>query len=197
MSEQLIPLAKAQAEVKRLQDALVPYCSTIGVVGSVRRKKRMVHDVELCCIPNMDEVPGLFETLSERSAKFIHEVKHLGEILKGDPATGRYVQIKISNGIVVDLFIPQPQDYYRQYAIRTGSAKYSAYVVAQGWRALGWCGTDHGLRREEYCIHDGNGWKWVNKDPDQELPPHWKSEREFFEWLKVPFREPDYREVWI
>ncbi len=175
---------------------LSPFCSKIGIVGSVRREQEYVKDIELCCTPNREIVPTLFDTTTQRCSRFVHEAKNLGEVLKGNPADGRYMQIMLPSGIKLDLFIPQAHDYYRQYAIRTGSATYSAQIIALGWRKLGWCGTEHGLRREEYCTHDGNGWKWNNRETGQELPPAWESEREFFDWLKVPFRHPKHREVY-
>jgi len=196
MTSTLTPLARAKAEAMRIQELLVPYCSKIGIVGSIRREKEYVHDIELCCTPTQEEVPGLFEVMSQRSTRFIYEVKKLGEVQKGSPENGRYVQIKLESGLMLDLFIPQVHDFYRQYAIRTGCEKYSSMVVAFGWRKLGWVGTEHGLRREEYCTHDGNNWKWVNKDPNQELPPAWSSEKEFFDWLQVPYTKPDKRNMY-
>ena len=98
----------------------------------------------------------------------------------------------------LDLFMPQSQDYYRQLAIRTGSAQYAHYVIANGWLHKGWCGTELGLRLQKDCLEtrqpDGKSkWKLVNESGD--LPPAWQSEEEFFAWLNIPYVCPRFREV--
>lgn len=198
VTEQPILLARAEALANQVIKELNPYCTRIGVVGSVRRKQQKVGDIELCCTPHTEtDQLGLFENTVRRTENFIREVAKLGSVIKGSPTDGRYVQLFLyDSGIKLDLFIPQEHDFYRQYAMRTGSAEYSAKIIAGGWRKLGWVGTDHGLRREKYCSHDGHSWKWEDQRPDQELPPAWASEREFFDWLKVPFRKPEMREVY-
>lgn len=197
-TEQL-PLIRAKAAAMKIQEDLMPFCSKVGIVGSIRRGKNKVNDIELCCTPLQETGQmGLFEHERRRSEGFIRAVANLGTRLKGNATDGRYVQIYLEDpGAKLDLFIPQEHDYYRQYAIRTGSADYSSKIIATGWRKLGWVGTEHGLRQEKYCSFDGHSWKWENQDPVQELPPAWQSEREFFEWLQVPWRQPDYREVWF
>lgn len=99
-------------------------------------------------------------------------------------------------GINLDLFMPTPKDYFRQYAIRTGSALYSQTIIARGWLNLGWVGTEEGLRRIEDCqrVVDGSGkskWKIININGIH--PPIWNSEEEFFEWINVKWTEPSHR----
>jgi DNA polymerase/3'-5' exonuclease PolX len=194
---QQLLLVRAEGLANQVMEHLNPYCRTIGIVGSIRRKKKFVGDIEICCTPFMETGQfGFFEDSPRRSEKFIRSVAKLGSRIKGNASDGRYVQLFLyDTGLKLDLFIPQEHDFYRQYAIRTGSADYSSKVIATAWRKLGWVGTEHGLRREEYCSLDGPTWKWDNKDPSQELPPVWQSEREFFDWLQVPFRKPENREV--
>lgn len=82
---------------------------------------------------------------------FVELVKSLGRVIKGKP-DGRYMQIELPQRINLDLFMPEADDYFRQYAIRTGSAEYAAYTIAGGWRKIGWCGSDQGLRKTSDCI---------------------------------------------
>ena len=65
---------------------------------------------------------------------------------------GKYMQIKLRENIILDLFMPDDFDYYRQYAIRTGSADYAAKIIATGWKKKGWCGSDKGLRKISDCV---------------------------------------------
>lgn len=89
--------------------------------------------------------------------------------------------------------MPDADDYFRQFAMRTGSADYSASVIAGGWVKLGWVGVgDAGLRRIEDCQKSPDGkWKLINKNGER--PPVWKSEEEFFEWLNVEWVKPEKR----
>jgi DNA polymerase/3'-5' exonuclease PolX len=178
---------------------LQPHCAIIHIAGSIRRQAVEVGDIEIVCIPKVDvtEIKDLFGNIlvTEESAHgFENAVASLGNVIKGKP-TGRYMQIALHEGINLDLFMPEPADYFRQLAIRTGSADYSYKVIARSWRKLGWVGTSDGLRRASECVEKKNGeksyWKCTVSNPT--LPPIWNSEHEFFEWLETPFLEPKYR----
>lgn len=124
--------------------------------------------------------------------------------MKGKP-DGRMMQIELKNPydgvrtIMLDLFMPQPHDYYRQFAIRTGSSDYSAKVIATGWNKIGWVGTSEGLRAETECVGSKDPstgkvkWRCMAKNPT--LPPAWQTEQEFFSWLGVQFVPPSIRFV--
>lgn len=177
---------------------LQPYCDKINIAGSIRRGKADVKGIEIICVAKKQEVKDIFgaKTGEIKNTSFIHTVSKLGEVIKGTPM-GKMMQIKLPE-IMLDLFMPDDFDYYRQYAIRTGSADYSFKVIANGWEKIGWCGSDKGLRKITDCVEmkgvDGKSkWKCVNKDA--ELPPVWESEEQFFDWIKVPFIHPSKRIV--
>lgn len=184
------------------QASLVEHCEITHIAGSCRRLKSDVKDIEIVCLPKLNVsfsmmMNDLFPTgpTYEVSKGFINAVSNLGAPLKGNP-TGRYMQIHLPEGINLDLFIPQDHDYYRQLAIRTGPAEYSYAVLAVGWRKQGWCGTKEGLRKMDECHETRNcqgksTWQCISPNPT--LPPHWQSEREFYDWLKVPWLEPTER----
>ena len=177
---------------------LQPHCKDgkVKIVGSTRRLKPEVKDIEIIVIPKKQDIKDLFGAVIGKDVdrRFIETVNNLGEIIKGK-AIGKIMQIKLPE-IMLDLFIPDYFDYYRQYAIRTGSSDYSARVIATGWKKIGWCGSDKGLRKISDCIEikgsDGKSkWKCVNEKA--ELPPCWQSEEEFFEWIKVFYIKPENR----
>lgn len=111
------------------------------------------------------------------------------------------MKIDLLERIRLDLFLPVPQDYFRQYAIRTGSSDYSYRVIASAWKANGWVGTEDGLRRiedckgTEYSDGDKKKMKWVCISETPTLPPAWRSEEHFFEWLGIKWIHPKLRTV--
>jgi len=176
---------------------LQPFCEKINIAGSVRRQKAEVKDIEICCVPKVEVLKDGFgwDEGIIRNIQFANTVDTLGKVIKGN-TDGKYMQIELPEGVNLDLFIPDDFDYYRQYAIRTGSADYSAKIIATGWRKIGWCGSDKGLRKMLDCVEsktpDGKSkWKCVN--PNAELPPVWDSEESFFQWLKIPYLPPNKR----
>jgi hypothetical protein len=182
-----------------VQASLMEHCDITHIAGSCRRLKPDVGDIEVMCLPRKDKSfkEDIFATSEVQTVTkpFVNAVLSLGHRLKGDPG-GRYMQILLPEGINLDLFMPEEYDYYRQLAIRTGPAEYSYAVLAVGWRKIGWCGTKDGLRlisdcREIRKCSGSSTWYCINPTP--ELPPKWKSEREFFDWIKVPWTEPARR----
>ena len=180
----------------KLIEKLSPVCKKIYIAGSVRRKKSEVKDIELIVSPiQYDFSDGdLFEPTIEQKPipDFTKAVNELGKIIKGN-SHGRYMQIYLPERVNLDLFIPDEVDFIRQYVIRTGSADYSK-TIANAWVRLGWCGSDFGFRKQSDCVRvEGGGWKCINKQG--ELPPIWSDEKSFYEWLQVPYLEPENRNV--
>ncbi|GAB2574150.1 hypothetical protein [Spirosoma areae] len=190
-------LTKARRLAEGLVARLEDFCDRIHIAGSIRRLKPEVKDIEIVCQPKTWQTgsTGLFDTpttpvVIPAFRREVEGVGGIGEVLKGK-ADGRYMQILLPSGIKLDLFMPSAHDYYRQLAIRTGSAEYSAQTIAVGWKKKGWCGTADGLRRIADCEETKSGWKVIN--PNAELPPYWKSEEEFFAWLGIKWIEPKNR----
>jgi DNA polymerase/3'-5' exonuclease PolX len=192
---------KAEKLANRIVDIFTPNVDLIHIAGSVRRRKPDVKDIEITCIPKKHPT-DLFNTgdlvIDPGFKVGIDTIAQ--KIIKGKP-DGRYMQIKLkgNDDINLDLFMPEPDDYYRQYAIRTGSADYSAKIIAAGWVAKGWRGTDQGLRLERDCHAITNtegkitGWRCVSVYAER--PPVWTNEEQFFEWLGVEWKQPWYRNM--
>lgn len=178
---------------------LQPFCEKINIAGSVRRQKPEVKDIEVILLPKtitvcQDTLFGGGDGIKEVCADFIRQINSLGKIIKGKP-TGKMMQIQLPE-IMLDLFIPDDFDYYRQYAIRTGSRDYSQRVIAGGWLKAGWCGSDQGLRKQSDCIKrkkpDGKT-EWICRNKKAELPPAWTSEEHFFQFIGAKYIHPSYR----
>lgn len=193
-------LRQAKTIALEVADRLAPFCDRIHIAGSIRRQKSEVKDIEIVCQPTMDKVEDLFGgTLKTyRNTSFIFEVYELGIIGKGKPEDGKYCQIGLNTKvgeIKLDLFMPEPNDYFRQLAIRTGSAEYSHKEIATGWNKIGWCGTKEGLRKKDECTGKtkDNKTTYTCHRTNPTLPPVWTSEEDFFNWIKVRYVLPQYR----
>jgi DNA polymerase/3'-5' exonuclease PolX len=189
-------------------EQLQPFCEVINIAGSLRRVSGMrgrdtmeIKDIDLVCVPRFTEVVAL-ELFGESvptkkiSINFIDTIKSVGKIEKGSP-DGRYMSLNV-RGNKVDLFMPQPWDYYRVYCIRTGSSEYVRWNIATAWLKIGWCGTDQGLRRITDCREvvsatDKKKWEIVNKNGDR--PPAWESEEQFYKWLGLEWIHPRFRSI--
>lgn len=193
-------LLEAEIIAENIRQLLVPYCEPerCFIAGSIRRKKPEVKDIEIVCQPKITVLKDMFDWDEGQivDLKFTKTVEQLGIIKKGN-TEGRMMQIELPyNGLMLDLFMPDTKDFFRQFAIRTGSADYSWKVIASAWRRKGWCGTPDGLRRENECVEkktpEGKS-TWSCSITNPTLPPEWKSEREFFEWLNLTFVQPENR----
>lgn len=178
---------------------LEPVTNFCSIAGSVRREKPEVKDIEIVCVGKRIEDKDMFGELigSHLIKTFIDIVNGLGTVIKGKP-DGRYMQIQLPQGIVLDLFMPQQNDVGRIYCIRTGSADYSSKVITVAWLRAGWCGTTDGLRRTEECYKKdlGNGkHKWICNSKNPTLPPPFPDEYCFYKFLNLQWISPNKRYV--
>jgi DNA polymerase/3'-5' exonuclease PolX len=192
-------LDEIQPIAEDIYNQLKPYCEEgfIHIAGGIRRKKPDCHDIEIVLYPKKFQISeDMFEKKKKLVpiAEFVETINKMPK-LSGD-AYGRYTKRLYQYGneldvVKVDIFMPQKEDYFRQYVIRTGSADYSARVIASAWVQLGWRGTDDGLRRESECIKKNGKWTCVSINPL--LPTEWSDEKSFFKWLKILYIEPEKR----
>ncbi len=200
------PYSTVKYIAEKVKERLEPYCEPgrCIIAGSVRRRQMWCGDIEIVCQPITIEESerDLFGVVQERfrinewSDAVVGMFK--GKVTVGDPTYGRYtsglLDIKPSFGggqMQVDIFMPQPHDFYRQLAIRTGSADFSR-VIETAWVKSGWRGTEDGLRCVEDYLIKGKEYV-VKKGINPTLPPEWASELEFFEWLGMAWTEPELR----
>ncbi len=168
---------------RKAWEVLKPHCAQLEVAGSIRRKRPDVKDAEFVMVPKVHQVEhppsDLFGAQStfttERVPGFATAVESLGGILKGKPATGKYVQVLTPEGLALDLFIVYPHSWGYQLAIRTGSADFSKALAAR-WVGLGYNGKDGELTKAGKVVS---------------LP----TEEEFFALLRMRFPDPADREL--
>lgn len=156
-------LQQAQRIAERIKSELAPHCDRIEIAGSIRRKKPEVKDIEIVCIPKPYET-GLF-------ASGIAKVVDQWQKVKGDLPC-KYTQRILPDGIKLDMFFAEPENWGLIYAIRTGSAEYSHKVLAAGWVKQGyqsrdgylWHGRDKYNCREETDLYNRIGLTWIEPE---------------------------------
>jgi DNA polymerase/3'-5' exonuclease PolX len=120
---------------EKVKEDLSPHCERCEIAGSIRRRNPEPKDIEIVAIPKPYDT-GLFESgIATVVNKWPGRKGHL-------PCkyTQRYLPADYTGteGIVLDLFFATPENWGLIYAIRTGSADYSHYVLAGTWARLGY-----------------------------------------------------------
>lgn len=118
---------------ERVKAELEPHCERIEIAGSIRRKKAEVKDIEIVAIPKPYET-GLF-------ASGIATVVNQWPKVKGELPC-KFTQRILPEGIKLDLFFAEPENWGLILAIRTGSAEFSHQVLAVRWVQLGYKSVD-------------------------------------------------------
>ena len=142
--------AEALHIAEKLKADLAPYCERIEIAGSVRRKKpENIKDIEIICIPKMfvrertlmgDDVLG--SCLDVAIATIL--IREWGaKCIKNG---GKYKQVELPWS-KLDLFITTPECWGVIFAIRTGPADYSKWLVTS--QSYG------GALPFGYCVKDG------------------------------------------
>lgn len=136
-------LKQALEIAEKCKAVLAPACQRIEIAGSIRRKKPAVKDIELVCIPKMgykSRTSGLFADdidLSWPCRQFEECIGLLGHKIKGR-FYGRYLQRELNYGVLktdvinLDIFVCTPINWGFIFAIRTGPAEFSKYLMAFG-----------------------------------------------------------------
>ena len=166
------PYTEALKIASAVVEQLRPHCTRIEIAGSIRRKKPEVKDIEIVAIPQ-PYTTGLFES---GLAKVVNQWKKV----KGEMEYGKtkYTQRILPEGIKLDLFLAEEDNWGSIFAIRTGSADYSHKVLAKGW-------VRQGFKSEGgYLFRDNER---------HEI----REERDLFNMIGVPYIEPEMRELKI
>lgn len=159
-----------------------PFCETIEVAGSTRRRCPVVNDLEIVCIPHR-VLPDLREadlfghvdvSVSQKrpSPEFIRSIENM-EPVKGSPL-GKYTR-RIVQGIMVDIFIVTPETWALQLFIRTGPADF-VHRMASLWHRRGY------QSRDAMITHMKTG-----------QAVQFQNEEQIFEFLGQPYLKPEER----
>jgi len=196
-----LPLARAEVYAERLREVLAAACEDVLVVGSVRRRKVDVGDIELAVLPKFDEVPkDLFGGVVEgkRGPGYSQLDRVIGGLVEAgllvvDPACQgpRQKRFRLGPGgivwahagFTVELYIAQGLgNWGNTVAIRTGPKEWNIALVTSWQRG--------GLMPSMLCHKDG--WlRWCG--PGTSTTFQCPTEQHFFRHLKLPYVPPHKR----
>lgn len=158
------PYAEIERVALKVVEQLMPFCSRIKIVGSIRRKRADPSDIDICLILKSDEI-GKFQG---GIAKVINQWR---EIKGKFPC--KYTQRMLPDGKKLDLYFATEQNWGNLVAIRTGSCEYSKFL-AKRWVALGYTSVDGFLTKQKEKVEI-------------------KEEKDLFELLHLRYVEPEDR----
>lgn len=182
------PRATAIAVAKQLCDVLTPFTHRLGVAGSLRRGKQSVGDVEILFIPKTDTVPdGLFDKMVVSLADAaLDSLFRQGIIAKRKNSLGSEVwgaknklAVHLATGIPVDLFVATESNWWNYLVCRTGGAQTNVRIASAA-QHIGWKWNPYGVG---FSRPSGLG---------EEIHAV-QSEREVFEFVRIPYLEPSAR----
>ena len=112
-----IDLVEAQAIAIKVKNHISSAMTRVEIAGSIRRQKPIVGDIELVGI-------------SDDREKLIRLLTEVGQHIKpGVPGavpwipklTAKYIRVRLSEGMNLDLFMASPENWGGLYMMRTGS----------------------------------------------------------------------------
>lgn len=134
-----ITLDEARALAGLLMGRLAPHCKTIQIVGSVRRQRPTIGDIELLIAPIRDEAFDLFGQVATDTHDHTHDAitrqQHAWDLTPRHDAHGKTkwgLKYKAAQfrGFPVDLFfVTEPAQWGVISLLRTGSADWAHRLV--------------------------------------------------------------------
>lgn len=168
-------LKEARQIAEKYVEILKPFTERIEMAGSIRRKKPEVRDIEIVCIAKVEPINNLFtnqDTSYRPLDVFItHHKPQNWKLIKNGV---KYKQILLPEGIKLDMFIANKENWGNIFLIRTGSMEFSKWVMGIRTRQVGLRQKDGYLLRGEERIHC-------------------LEEIDVFRLLKMKYVEPKYR----
>lgn len=186
------PHGEALAVAEELVERLRPYCERILICGSLRRKKPTVGDVEIVYVSRW--APGRVATDMFAAALPINLVDECLEVLLLGQVIGKRVNAKgsrmwgpknkygrhLPTGIPVDFFEAQESSWWNYVVCRTGGEKNNTRIAGLA-KQIGWKWHPYGTGFERSSGPDRGRFHVVS------------SEREVFDFVRVPYLEPEER----
>ncbi len=156
-------LEKAKVIADTVVKALEPYCKRITIVGSIRRRRPWVNDIDIVLIPSD---PWNLE----------HEVNNLARPFSPKLSGDKLKRFNYTGGVQVDLYFANEETWATLLLIRTGSKENNIRLASRA-KKRGW-----------YLKASGEG--LLNERGERIAGD---SEESIFEALGLPYQPPEMR----
>lgn len=188
MKTTLIDRRTAHTVAQEIKIKLEPFVERIEIVGSLRRDRPRVHDIELLFIPRLvpeqKDLAGAvtdwldtadhFLTLSLKGGLL---TKRLGEDKKECWGPKNKLAVHLPSGIPVDFFSTTTENWWNSLVVRTGGKKMNLQITTTAQR--------NGWSFEAY----GSGFRKLGSPVHRQM----FSEEEIFKFVGLPYLEPCLR----
>jgi DNA polymerase/3'-5' exonuclease PolX len=153
---------------------LQPHCHDSKIVGSVRRCKNLVHDIDIVVIAKDFKIN--LEAVMHGQGEGIASVVNQWEMISGEMIPNQIKQTRriLPWGINLDLWLASETNFGFMVAIKTGPQEYSHQALAKQWYWKGYRGRDGYLTK---------GGKPVSVPTEEEL----------YRLIGLPWKDPRYR----
>jgi DNA polymerase (family 10) len=131
-------------------EALAPFCERIEVAGSIRRRRPVVGDIDIVCLPK----PGAQARIRERCLRNQPEILQDG-LQQLCIILGNKVQLDLwyATPTEAQLFEPKPGTWATRFFCRTGSIEFNIWYAQQA-QARGHAWNPYwGLYRNGKCLN--------------------------------------------
>jgi DNA polymerase/3'-5' exonuclease PolX len=175
------PLRYMETVAKMLCDLLEPHCRRIEVAGSIRRRRKLVADIELVAIPIPDrDLYGEIVDPCGSLNRFLAEQPI--QLEKDGPKYKRFTFCEAQSGperpIACDLFLTTKEQWGYILMLRTGDAEFSRRMVTPR--------SASGLMPNYLRVEGGYVWH-----EDQRIPV--PEEQDLFELWQLDYIPPEER----
>jgi len=185
MSKTKFPREQAMEVAAALCNCLKPITERLIVAGSLRRRKAEVGDIEVLYIPRVIQAQDPNELLPKLVTvnlvdEWLKVVLAAGVLVKRQTKTGaepwgakNKLAVHVNSGIPVDFFSATDANWFNYLVCRTGSAD-NNLAICNAAMAKGWKWNPYGVG--------------FTNDRGEIVPV--TSEREVFEFVGLPYKEP-------
>ncbi|MFN5422516.1 MAG: hypothetical protein ACK5AO_04550 [bacterium] len=159
---------------------LKPHCSRIEILGSLRRGKEFVGDVELLAVPKGTQQLSFFDNIPVpiTTGKDLIEAINQFRVVKGGlEDSGRMAQFYGPKRIPYDLFVADHENFGYQKVIRTGPHEHNVGFIIPKLKQLG------------YELRDAHIWKGDSLIPVPE-------EEHLYALIETPVIAPNERQFY-
>lgn len=155
------PIKTALPIALSIKERLESCCDRVMIAGSIRRERKEVGDIEILCIPKKVLLQtGLFGGTYENDPSFVRVVDSF-EKIKGNAASGSYMQRIHPSGIKIDFFTGTAESWGWQSIVRTGPADFSHRMAIE---------LNHrGMTSEKFAIHRISDKKFIPCEMEQDF----------------------------